>query len=1142
MPGPGEINGSRPFKLTIENYRVNNSANGGARANAPAALNNAEPAAAPQPAVAQAQQPKKGFFAWIMSWFKRAEPAPAPEPRIVVPPHKQFNDRILGNIKSDEFAKLPQGFKNALNQLAVTLRAKFGPEIVPDGNNMCQLMPWIRSEGTLEQVVNVANAAGREVTAEDIVNGYTSLADDQFAAKFIGEKFMALCAAENINPGGTENSLGRKLLTRHPEIAAELKECTTLAQVKQVVDGNANKLAAFIQMRKSVNDVIDSAEQSCCKKLAAALGMNESLVSSMVEMRTLKKDINTIGNAILAGTEPGSKEPGFNAGAVLEKVVDDFVSARTGYLAEIDALNVGDDLKQRWKASILNCNSVPVMRPAQTLLVAESIDLGKLKATLGQKDLPRAVKCDVFTNFNMMLREAMKSTLGEEAFGKLGADEFILFTSIAEELAFSGDPELLATVRAAANELENVIMPELSRTGNTGASSFVDSMLGVAMPTAERPLTSVPRFSAAIEKQVDAALAESGVADAKLVADVKKALVAQGKGVLKGATTLAALSEFVDSVKGQAQVLAQTLAAVARGREGAKSLAATTIAFSTGLGKGFVLNSLDTSSIASASGKLRFLYDDVLSQAKKGPVDYVANVNKANDIITKFADDKIAILKAIDEAGFDVADRANYIMNALKSSTWRDASVVPVAKALAESANIRAAFKAIAGVRDPEQAAKLAAKGIAENFRMFAQTFSHEILAKYPEMAQKMIESSDLQQILQMMTTSLLAKEMPEMSASLARLAEAGKLSQIGKLLCDAMNEMRSLKMDYMTLEQYGLVGEPNGEKLRGTLHNPNLVFNQAKYDKCVDDDATLNIANTFFGMMTADFPTKTAFADADKYIARKLIGGGMVTKYSEGLSQEAVPILKNLVDRLDWRPNFAMESDAIVRGFVEDLKNWRDIAPGSADSAGLEQVLQRRMNGYMTDALKGLTQQAKIINVGGMEVFSTFSADISRGNTYVLNGTKMQIKSAAEMAGEVKKALGNDPAKLKAVSIVFNQQIFGDFTAAVPNKLALAGWRAGQEDEDISNIPNIVKFASRDINLTGYPLFQTGAMTFELDVAPDGNSAKIRAKTESNLCGDKTLMAKGQDVGKCVITQEFTLEFGNEPVIKDLKIGQTFA
>ena len=104
MPGPGEINGSQPFKLTVEGFnRPHNVAGGGARANAPAALNNAQPAAAPQPAVAQAQQQRKGFFAWIMSFFRSAEPAPAPEPRVnapQVPPHKQFNDRLFKNAKT----------------------------------------------------------------------------------------------------------------------------------------------------------------------------------------------------------------------------------------------------------------------------------------------------------------------------------------------------------------------------------------------------------------------------------------------------------------------------------------------------------------------------------------------------------------------------------------------------------------------------------------------------------------------------------------------------------------------------------------------------------------------------------------------------------------------------------------------------------------------------------------------------------------------------------------------------------------------------------------------------------------------------------------------------------------------------------
>jgi hypothetical protein len=153
-----------------------------------------------------------------------------------------------------------------------------------------------------------------------------------------------------------------------------------------------------------------------------------------------------------------------------------------------------------------------------------------------------------------------------------------------------------------------------------------------------------------------------------------------------------------------------------------------------------------------------------------------------------------------------------------------------------------------------------------------------------------------------------------------------------------------------------------------------------------------------------------------------------------------------------------------------------------------------------------------------------------------------MQTKGTAEMIGEFKRALGNDPAKLKAVSILLNQQIFGELTTAVPNRVPLAGWKPGQGDEDIASIKNIEKFASRDINKTGCPFFDAGSMTFEIDVAPDGNSAKIRAKTESPMRGDISLMEKGLDVGKCVITQEFTLEFGNEPVVKDLKIGQTFA
>ena len=451
-------------------------------------------------------------------------------------------------------------------------------------------------------------------------------------------------------------------------------------------------------------------------------------------------------------------------------------------------------------------------------------------------------------------------------------------------------------------------------------------------------------------------------------------------------------------------------------------------------------------------------------------------------------------------------ERARYEKIALKEGSMKDASVVSVAKELAENANVKAAFKSLAGLLAPERAAILDVKEIGTGFQLLAAVFSQEILTKYPDIGRKTAGSSDVQQILQMMTASLLKKENPEVAVSLARLAESGRLPQIGNSLSNSLNETRTLKMDYMTLEQAGLKGPPNNEQIRGALTNHDLVYDQAKYDQSVKDVSILNVANSFFCVLTSDFPTKGAFADADKYIAGKLIGGGLMQKYTEGLPSETLPVLKKLVDRLDWRPNSAAESEEIVKKFVADLKNWRDIAPGSGDSAGIENVMQRRMNDYLIDVMNGQTQSSGFENVNGADVFLTFMQDLPRIN-YTLNGSTMQPKRASEMLDEFKKALGNDPAKVKALSVVANQQIFGEFTTAVSNRMALPGWKRGQEEEDIANVPNIEKFAARDITKTGFPLFDSGDASFEIDIAPDGNSAKIRAKSESPMRGDYTLM-----------------------------------
>ncbi len=1145
MPGPGEINGSQPFKLTVESFnRPHNVAGGGARANAPAALNNAQPAAAPQPAVAQAQQQRKGFFAWIMSFFRSAEPAPAPAPRVnapQVPPYKQFNDRLFKNVDANAFAALPQNFRDALMTLEEALRAKFGEAIVAKDDNLCEQLTSSRCKMTrMKALVDQANAAGREITVEEIVQEYTARANQLFVEAAIGDKFAAMCDAEKVKLGGSPLSQGALIAKRHPEIAEELCRCNTPAEIAQALEKHSTKFSALIETRREINEAMASAENTCCEKLASALGMHKSLVSSMVEMAKLKNKILELGNQMMGGTYPGCMNPGFSAKAALEKVVDDFVDGRARYLAEIDQINVGEDVKQRWKATVLNANSLPVMRPAQVMQLAAAVNLGKFDGALDSR-MPLKLRCEIFTDLNRELREAMLSVLGDPAFKKLGAEEFTGLTTLAEDIALSGKPALLQKIRDAKAQLGDDVSVEMSRTGNTGASTFVSSLLIVIQSTAENPLTSEPRFMAAVNTEIDAAIAESGVTDAKVIADVKAVMVEKGKGVLKGATTLAALSDFVGSVKEQAQVLAKTLDAVANTRAKARDAAATMIALSSGLGRGHVLNNLDTTSITSGSGKLRFLYDDIVSQAKKGPVDYIATVNKANKIVTDFANDKIAMLKAVDEAGFDPVERARYEMLVLKTSNWRDASIVSTARELSGNDTVKSAFKSLAGLLKPERAATLDVREIGAGFQMFAAVFSQEILTKYPDIGRKTAESSDLQQLLQMMTTSLLEKEHPEMAASLARLAESGRLPEVGDYLSAALTKTRALKMDYMTLEQAGLTGQPNNEPIRSVLSDPKLVYDQAKYDQSVKDVSILNVANSFFCVLTSDFPTKGAFADADKYIAGKLTGGRVMQKYTEGLPSETLPILKKLVDRLDWRPNSAAKSEEIVKGFVEDLRHWHDIAPGSGDSAGIENVMQRRMNEYLVDVMNGQTQSSGFENVNGADVFLTFIQDLPRIN-YTLNGSTMQPKRASEMLDELKKALGNDPAKVKVLSVVANQQIFGEFTSAVSNRIALPGWKRGQEEEDIANVPNIEKFAARDIGKTGCPFFDSGNASFEIEVAPDGQSAKIRAKSESPMRGDYTLMDKGKDVGKCVITQEFTLEFGAEPVIKDLKIGQTFA
>ena len=133
------------------------------------------------------------------------------------------------------------------------------------------------------------------------------------------------------------------------------------------------------------------------------------------------------------------------------------------------------------------------------------------------------------------------------------------------------------------------------------------------------------------------------------------------------------------------------------------------------------------------------------------------------------------------------------------------------------------------------------------------------------------------------------------------------------------------------------------------------------------------------------------------------------------------------------------------------------------------------------------------------------------------------------------------DPSKRKAVSVMINQQLYGEYTTSIANRFPLVGWKAGMKDVPLDTIPGIDKFASRDLSKTGYQLFDTGPMEFAIEAAPDESTVTVRTSSAYPMHADISVPAA--TTGTCTVTQEFVIDLtGPEPAIKNLQIGQTLA
>ena len=92
--------------------------------------------------------------------------------------------------------------------------------------------------------------------------------------------------------------------------------------------------------------------------------------------------------------------------------------------------------------------------------------------------------------------------------------------------------------------------------------------------------------------------------------------------------------------------------------------------------------------------------------------------------------------------------------------------------------------------------------------------------------------------------------------------------------------------------------------------------------------------------------------------------------------------------------------------------------------------------------------------------------------------------------------------------------------------------------EEPVDTIPEVGKFASRDVMKTGLPLLDTGPMEFAIDISPDESTVTVHSTSAYPIHADFTLPTTM--IGTCTVSQEFVIDFtGAEPVIRDFKIGQ---
>ena len=470
----------------------------------------------------------------------------------IVAAHAEFNDGVVDKIVHAKFNELPQEFQTGLREIVDDLRVVFGEAAVPKDKTLSDILNPRFVKNTLEGLRDAASAQLRDLTVQEVKAAYCDAAFNRLTPTALGLFILPKIKARQPDIQNTELSVGSQFILRHPGLTAEINRCKTSDDIAAVLRNHEADINAFVDVAARSDAACKTVKSKAVARLAAKLGLDESLVAAHVSTRKLYGDAQNLVSSIMNGEAPGCTEPGYDVEAAFDALVNEFVQKRADVCAAIDSLDMPEDLRNRWKAEYIAHGDMPLLTPAQLFEVAQSIDVDKLKGAFS-KEIPLKDAVAMLNGVTTkIISDCCRVTGNPHVLANASVDAMPLFVLLIAAVE-AKDPSLAQTIQESgsfrADALAHCEKNARDEKSLAETATFVRTLQNWGGTEKKMPVTAQANFLAVVGEAVDSTLAKRGVTDPQECAAVKNRILERGQNVLARATGLKVLSDFLATVK-----------------------------------------------------------------------------------------------------------------------------------------------------------------------------------------------------------------------------------------------------------------------------------------------------------------------------------------------------------------------------------------------------------------------------------------------------------------------------------------------------------------------------------------------------------------------------------------------------------------